>query len=322
MAADPNGHIVILTAYEVIDDTVLTSKSVFLELLSKDADKQIENIMFSVNDLNARTTLLSLFQGRTKALFPPNLSSDLEILAEIDLICTTTSKKDPEIRRQELSKALSPYLLQAIAAAPADLVATSFGCQFVTEVLFGAEGNKSMALAAIAETAAGDPTYVQPPVTQDSADTVTAESAKVPSHIASTAHGGKMLKALIAGGRFDSKIKKIEPVVPALGFADILYPHIKEHIVEWATGSSSFVVLALLEASNFSQKDEVLQTLKKKKKALKKATEEEAVEQKTRREGSEVENDVKTGSKRKKSKSVNNKRETRNKGARLLLEKL
>ena len=50
MAADPNAHIVILAAFETVDDTVLTAKSVFPELLSKDADKQVENIVFSVND--------------------------------------------------------------------------------------------------------------------------------------------------------------------------------------------------------------------------------------------------------------------------------
>ncbi|RAL65250.1 hypothetical protein DID88_001356 [Monilinia fructigena] len=151
MAGDPNGHIVILTAYEVIDDTVLTAKSIFPELLSKDEEKQAENIVFSANDLNARTTLLYLFQGRSKSLFPASHNSDLEILSEIDTIRTTTSKKDPEIRRQELIKALSPYLLKAIASASRELIATSFGCQFITEVLFGAEGDKSAALEALAE---------------------------------------------------------------------------------------------------------------------------------------------------------------------------
>lgn len=320
MAADPNGHIIILTAYEVIDDTVLASKSIFPELLSKDVDKQVENIVFSVNDINARTVLLYLFQGRSKSLFPASHSGDLEILAEIDNVRTTTSKKDPEIRRNELAKALSPFLLKAIAAGAADLVATSFGCQFITDVLFGAEGDKSAGLAAIAEAAAGDPTSVQPPVP---ADKVTTESAMPTPHIATTAYGGKMLKALIAGGRFDSKTKTVVPIVPALDFADILYPNIKDYIIQWATGSSSFVILALAESDNFSKKDDVLKILKDNKKKLQKAAKEETSEQKARREEAEKQSrEENTSGKAKKSKKPVKEREVGNKGSVLLLEML
>jgi pumilio family protein 6 len=318
MAADPNGHIVILTAFEVIDDTVLTSKSIFPEILSKDADKQVENIVFSANDLNARIVLLYLFQGRSKSLFPASHSADLEILAEVDSVRTTTSKKDPEIRRSELAKALSPFLLKAIAAGAPDLIATSFGCQFVTEILFGAEGDKSAALAAISQAAAGDPT--QPPLPADKA---TTQGATPPSHIAATAYGGKMLKALIAGGRFDSKTKTVVPVVPTLDFADILYPNIKDYIIEWATGSSSFVVLALVESDSFSAKGEVIKLLKDNKKKLQKAATEETAEQKARREevGEQSKGD-KLGAKGKKVKKPMKGREVGNKGSALLLEML
>jgi pumilio homology domain family member 6 len=316
MAGDANGHRVILTAYEVIDDTVLTAKSIFPELLSKDADKQVENIVFSANDLNARTTLLYLFQGRSKVLFPVSHSSDLEILAEIDTVRQTTSKKDPEVRRSELAKALSPYLLKAIEAAAADLVATSFGCQFVTEVLFGAEGDKSAALNAIAQTAGGDPTWVKPEVVEEG-----AENTQPATHLANAGWGGKMLKSLIAGGRFDYTTKTVALVEPALNFADILYPNIEEYIIQWATGSSSFVVLALVEGSNFSKKDEVFGLLKKSKKKLVKAATEETPEQKSKREKAAADQEAKVAGKRKKSKLVKE-REVGNKGAALLLEKL
>jgi pumilio family protein 6 len=315
MAADPNGHIVILTAYEVIDDTILTSKSIFPELLSKDAGKQVENIVFSANNINSRTTLLYLFQGRSKVLFPASIAADIAILEEIDTIRTTTSKKDPENRRNELAKALSPYLLKAIEAAAADLVATSFGCQFITEVLFGAEGDKTAALKAVAETAAGDPSYAQPPISREG-----TEDPRPLPHLASTAWGGKMLKALIAGGRFDIKTKSVVPIVPALNFADILYQNIKDYIIEWATGSSSFVVLALMETSYFSKKDDVTRILKQNKKKLQKAASEETPEQKSRREAAKAEKDV-VKDKGKKSKAVKD-GEMGNKGSALLLEKL
>ena len=315
MAADVNGHAVILTAYGVIDDTVLTAKSIFPELLSKDAEKQIENIVFYANDLNARTTLLYLFQGRSKSLFPPSQASDLQILCEVDAVRTTTSKKDPEVRRKELAKALSPYLIKAIEVASADLVATAFGGQFITEVLLGAEGDKSAALNAVAETASGDPNYIRSEVVEG------AENTEPPSHIATTSHGGRMLKSLIAGGHFDSKTKSVVPVVPALDFADILYPHIKDYIVEWATGSSSFVVVALLEANNFSKQQEVIQILKDNKKKLQIAATEETDAQIAKRVAVESDKAVKgTKGKAKKAKTLS--REVGNKGSALLLEKL
>merc|ERR1712098_16225 len=140
----------------------------------------------------------------------------------VDKVRVTTSKKDPEIRRAELAKALSPTLLKAIPAAASELAATSFGLQFLTEVLLAAEGDKTAALKAVAETAAGDPTYIQPVVAEGETST------EPPSHVAITSHGGKMIKSLIAGGRFDPKTKAIIPIEPALNFADILYPNIKD----------------------------------------------------------------------------------------------
>lgn len=309
MAGDMNGHLVILTAYEVIDDTVLTAKSIFPELLSKDADKQIENVVFAANDLNGRITLLYLFQGRSNALFPPSHAGDLKFLAQIDEAKKTTSKKDDDIRRAELAKALSPHLLAAIAAAPSQLVATSFGCPFVTEVLLNATGDKTAALEAIASTAGGDPT-----VEADATEEEINMHKEPQVHIAQTAYGGRMLKTLISGGRFDSKTKKVVPVEPALNFADILYPVIKDYIVAWATGSNSFVVLALLESDKFSHKDELLKILKKSKKELTKAATEETAQQKA----NNVELDL--GKKNKQKHKVQSDKPVGNAGSKLLLK--
>jgi pumilio family protein 6 len=314
MAGDSNGHVIILAAYEAIDDTVLTAKSIFPELLSKDAAKQVENTLAFANDPNARITLLYLFQGRTKSLFPWSHAADLEILAEIDVARATTSKKDPEIRRTELAKALSPYLLRSIEAAASDLVLTTFGCQFVTEVLFGADGDKTGALEAIARTASGDPSVTTAPLANDAAE----EDSPV-LHVANTPFGGKMLKALVAGGRFDAKTKSIVATDPALNFADILYPHIKDHIVEWAIGSSSFVPLALLESDSFTQAAEVKRILKAKKKMLQAAATEETTDQRLKREAAEKETDGKAAAKKAKFVKV---KEVGNKGAALLLEML
>ena len=152
--------------------------------------------------------------------------------------------------------------------------------------MFGAVGDKTAALQAVSQVAKGDPT---PVVKEEGAMEVETEgeefndhSSGPQVHIANTPFGGKMLRSLIAGGRFDNKAKKIVPVTPALNFADILYPVIQPFITEWATGSSSFVVLSLLESENFSKKEEVKAILKKNKKALQKAATEQTAEQKAK----------------------------------------
>jgi len=333
MAGDPNGHKIILTAYETVDDTVLTAKSIFPELLSKDAEKQVENVVAAANDLNARITLLYLFQGRSSSLFLTSHSSDLEVLKEVDVVRKTTSKKDPEIRRAELTKALSPLLLSAIAAAPGELAATSFGCHFITEVLFGAVGDKTAALEAIASVAAGDPTPVVKDADAMEVDAAPADAMDVDGafndhsagpqlHIANTPFGGKMLRSLISGGRFDNKLKEIVPVSPPLNFADILYPVISDHIIEWATSSSSFVVLQLLESKNFSSKPAVLEKLKKGKQTLQKAATEETPEQKAKAAEIAAAATEQKGAKAKKGKKVVSTKAVGNAGSRMLLEML
>lgn len=329
MATDQNAHVIILTAYEVIDDTVLTAKSIFPELLGKDSEKQVENAILSADELIGRTALLYLFQGRSSSLFPASLSSDLAILSEIDAIRTNTSKKDPQVRRQELVKALSPYLLTAITSAALDFVTTSFGCHFVTEVLFGADGDKSSALTAITSTAAGDPNPLTPASEDENAINTHDTTSPPRPHMAQTPHGGKMLKTLISGGRYDPKAKKIAPVSPPLNFADLLYPVIKPYILSWATGSSSFVVLSLLETETFSSgpRKELVGLLKGEKKALLKAAREETVWQRAaREEGKALEREEESKGKGKgKGKGKANKPTERvvgNQGTRMILEVL
>ncbi|EFX03506.1 pumilio domain containing protein [Grosmannia clavigera kw1407] len=339
LCGDTHGHTIILAAYDLIDDTVLTSKAIVPEILGKNEEKGVENIIFCANDLNARTTILYLFEGASKALFPASHAADLAILDEIHAIRATTSKKDPEIRRRELVAAMSPQLLAAIAASPRDLVASSFGCQLVTDVLLFAVGDKAPALAAIAQTAAG------PTSGEEAEGGEFAPSGAL--HVSQSLFGTRMLKTLVAGGRFDRETGQVKPVDPPLGFANILYPQIQEHAIEWATGSaSSFVVVALLEATDLDKAHatELRKLLSKKenRKALEKAATEETAEQKAKREAvasaaaaeaaAKTETDDKTDKKDKKDKkgkkgkqaaaAAASDRPVGNAGARLLLEKL
>lgn len=305
MAGDVYGHIVILTAYDVIDDTKMTSKAIFPELLGEGDETIQQNVIGAVNNPQGRLTFLYLLEGLSKTLFPPGQSYCLDVLEEVNMIKKTTSKKSDDARRSELVAALSPHLLSVVAAAPAELTATPFGCQFVADVLFSGVGDKEAALQAVAESAGGDPN-------EEAGEEATAHS-KV--HISKTAFGTRMLKSLIQGGRYDKAAGKVVSVDPPLNFSNLLYPVIKEHVVAWATGPGSFVVVSLVESGDFENVDGLKKTLKKNKKLLEKASTEITPEQKLAREAEEQEQkEGKKGKKEKKEKPVGNA------GSKILLE--
>lgn len=246
LAYDAYGHQLLLTIYDVMDDTVLISKSIFPELVGKDplSDDQSQTLLRSATNLNARIALLYPFSGSSRAILPDD---DLAIINEIHRIRTKTSKKDPEMRRKELVKSLSPSLLSFITANAEILVQTSFGCQFISEVLLSASGERKSALHAVAALA--------------------HRSSETQAFLNSPA-AGRMLKSLVLGGRFNPQTKAIDLAEQPFGFHEMLYATIKEEIVDWATGNNSFVVLGLMEASGFSGKSSLTKALQKHKALL------------------------------------------------------
>lgn len=245
LAYDSNAHQVLLAIYEVIDDTVLTSKHVFPGLLGKASSETYqEDLLAAITHLNARVPLLYLFCGRSKAVLP---NEDLKILEEIQRIRATTSKKDPELRRNELLMQLSPPMLDLIASQARSLLETSFGCQFISEVLLAAVGDRNKAMTAVATLTKGD-----------------ADTRK----LLAEAPAGRMLKSLVLGGRYNPTTKTVEPVNPPLGFHEVFYDTIKDEVGDWATGSNSFVIVGLLEAPGFSRADELKTNLLKNKARL------------------------------------------------------
>lgn len=314
MSGDPFAHIVILTAFDVIDDTKMTSKAVFPELIGDDKEKATENIIVSTINPFARATLLYLLEGQSRALFPSSMNDDLAILKEVHEIRQTTSKKDADMRRKELVAAMSPALIQAVVAEAATLVADPFGCQLVSDVLLSAEGDKAEALEAVAAIAAGDP----------SAEPMEVDGMPPRLHVSRTPFGGRLIKTLIAGGKFNKETGKVEPVNPPLNFSDVLYPVIKDFVLDWATGPSSFVILNMLEAEDFSHASELKKTLKSHRKELQKAATEETAEQKADREAKALKEGEKSEKAPKKGKKGGAKSDKPigNLGTKLLLEKL
>ena len=239
LAQDVNGHRVILAAYEVIDDTVMVGKAVFSELLGKDStvEQREKDLLVSIDHLTARIPLLYLVTpGKPSWLLPKD---DVEVIEEFQRIRNTTSKKDPETRRMELVKVVSQPLLDLIASQTELLIASSFGCQFVTEVMLGAYGDKAPALKALAEWAENK------------------------SAVSGIPQSGRMLKALVQGGRYDKKTRSVRSIEPPLGFSDLLYSKIEKDILPWASGPDSFVLVAFLEADSFSKQEALKRELKK-----------------------------------------------------------
>ncbi|KAJ2896630.1 putative cpl domain-containing protein [Zalerion maritima] len=294
MSIDTYGHLVILVAYEVVDDTVLVSKSIISQILAPSSEENKHEVVhLAANDLFARTTLLYLFDGPSKALFPSQLSRDLGILKEVADIRETTSKKDSAVRRAELVDTVSKPLLAAIAEMPNDMATTPFGAQFVADVLLGATGEKEAAVQAVAALASGD--------TND------------PVHLANYPFTGRMFKALVQGGKFDKAQGKIIPVSPPLRFADAFYEHIQGQEVGWATGPSSFAVLSLLECDDFSERKTLKKVLRKNKSMLEKAVNEPPPKK---------EDEEEDAKKPKKNRKGQDKKAVGNMGAKLILEKL
>ncbi|KAL8839089.1 MAG: hypothetical protein Q9170_001871 [Blastenia crenularia] len=283
LAYDVNGHRVILAAYDVIDDTVLTSKSIFPELVSKSPEleeKQTKALLGGVTHLNARIPMLYLFAGKSKAILS---NEDIESLDEVHSIRATTSKKDPAARRKELLAHLSPPLLSLIANNAEVLVQSSFGCQFMTEIMLSATGNRDPALKAlIALTRSNIPEVKQ--------------ALGLPS-------AGRMLKTLVQGGRFNPQTRSVELAEPPLMFHDPLYASLQaqDEVLQWAVGGNSFVIVGLLEANGFGHRTLLMDTLRKGKWKLEKAAS-QSVEQKASKKGE--------------------KSQAGNRGSQLLLEKV
>ena len=235
LAYDTYGHQVLLVVYDVTDDTVLVSKSVFPELVGKEplSESQQQDLLHATNHINARVTLLYPFCDKAKAILP---NEDLELLDEVHRIRSTTSKKNPELRRKELMASLSPPLLSLITSHAKELVSRSFGCQLIGDILLGAPSGREAAVTAIVALANGDDE--------------TKLSLESPG-------AGRMLKNLVLGGRFNPSTKKIDLADPPLGFHNTFYNAIKDEILDWATGANSFVVVGLLEAAGFAHVEEL-----------------------------------------------------------------
>jgi pumilio family protein 6 len=254
LACDKDGHSILLTAYDVVDDTREITLRIFSELvlLTKTATEQNQHnkIIALIQHQIGHMSLLYPFTGSVKWMIPPQ-SRIGELLKNIHQIRSTTSKKHPATRQKELVTALSPLFLSTIAAHAGTLSESSIGCHFITETLISGVGDKDAAVSAVADLATGDPS--------------------TDGHISMSRDGGRMLKILVNGGHFDQERKEVVRSDPKLHFAQSLYERIRDWILKWATSSSSFVVVALSENDEFDGKEEMKKKLRLHRRELERA---------------------------------------------------
>lgn len=239
MAFDAHAHKVLLVALDVIDDTRLTSKSIYGELFPppSDSDEAVTAAHISIIEaglhLYGRSSTLYPFIHKLQSILPKDTEA---ILSETRQIRNETSKKDPEIRRQELAKSIAPQLLAAIPTQIINLIPESFGCQFITEILLSSTSD-----------------VVNASLRTPSLDAL-LNTIKDPSMAdkLSTPQVGRMLKSLVLSGHFNSITKSIETCNPPLGFADKLFETIQDNILIWATGVNSFVIVGMAESQDLS----------------------------------------------------------------------
>ncbi|KAH9361075.1 pumilio and CPL domain-containing protein penguin [Haemaphysalis longicornis] len=112
IAREEHGHMVLLAIFDCVDDTKLVESVVIAELLKEPLDL--------LTDPHGQRVLAYLIAPRDRRVFHPQV---VDILKEGD--SSSTSKKDREVRRQELHKAAAQALPQVIADNAEELLTCS-----------------------------------------------------------------------------------------------------------------------------------------------------------------------------------------------------
>ncbi|KAI5934379.1 Pumilio3 [Manis javanica] len=136
-------HLVLLAAFDCIDDTKLVKQIIISEIISS-----LPNI---VNDKYGRKVLLYLLSPRDPA---HTVREIIEVLQKGD--GNAHSKKDTEIRRRELLESISPALLSYLQGHAQEVVLDKSTCVLVSDILGAATGDVQPAMNAIASLAAGE----------------------------------------------------------------------------------------------------------------------------------------------------------------------
>ncbi|KAM9082293.1 pumilio homolog 3 isoform 2-T28 [Megaptera novaeangliae] len=136
-------HLVLLAAFDCIDDTKLVRQIIISEIINS-----LPNI---VNDKYGRKVLLYLLSPRDPA---HTVREIIEVLQKGD--GNAHSKKDTEIRQRELLESISPALLSYLQGHAQEVVLDKSACVLVADILGAAIGDVQPAMNAVASLAAAE----------------------------------------------------------------------------------------------------------------------------------------------------------------------
>uniref|UniRef100_G1NXJ7 Pumilio homolog 3 n=2 Tax=Myotis lucifugus TaxID=59463 RepID=G1NXJ7_MYOLU len=136
-------HLVLLAAFDCIDDTKLVKQIIISEIISS-----LSNIL---NDKYGRKVLLYLLSPRDPA---HTVREIIEVLQKGD--GNAHSKKDTQIRRRELLESISPALLSYLQGHAQEMVLDKSACVLVPCILGAAIGDAQPAMNAVASLAAAE----------------------------------------------------------------------------------------------------------------------------------------------------------------------
>ncbi|KAL3228531.1 Pumilio homology domain family member 6 [Nakaseomyces bracarensis] len=249
------GNIIMITAMQSVDDTVLMFKT--FSPAVKDHFKEF------IIDKYGRRPWLYLLKGLDGKYFAPNVKSELE---RYEKMSSETSKKPQVQRRHELLNKFGPMYLSCINKNCAEILEENLGAQFISEVITSDE---------LYEQLSEDETKVFKNILEEIKVMFKGDITEE-SHPIHKPFSTRLLKAMIQGGRWNNKEKKIEPLTKVQGlgidFACDFYESIIDstNLVEWINNKdSSFTIVALHETLQGKEEGEqFLEDLKNVKKQI------------------------------------------------------
>jgi pumilio family protein 6 len=108
IAKEQYGHTVLLSCFECVDDTVMLNKIVMGELFKSQSDHSVDALL---RDQYGSRVILYLLCGRDKKYQPQFVLQELETM---DATRAQTTKKDDDIRRQQLLESVVEGLAEEI----------------------------------------------------------------------------------------------------------------------------------------------------------------------------------------------------------------
>lgn len=239
LVTNEHGNIVLITAMQSVDDTVLMFKT-FSPAVK-------DNLKDFIIDKYGRRPWLYVLKGLDGKYFSPIVKNELLRYEEMS---SQTSKKPKEQRRMELLNKFGPMYISCIAKNCSEILDENLGCQFISEVITSDDLYEQLS-------------EKEQEVFQQVIDEIKVQfkgDISEEDHPIHRPFSTRLLKAMIQGGRWNNKEKKLEPFTKVQGlgeeFAKDFYETIVDstNLLEWINNAdSSFTIVALHESLQKSQ---------------------------------------------------------------------